>query len=95
MFIDDDERFYKDDLAEKDKEFLHELVGKCNYLKIDFETDSDDIDFEIKQIPKNSDDNVTYVKYVPPPPNSPIQPLLHLHERLKKKKKTLERKRKV
>ena len=93
MFIDDDERFYKDDLAEKDKEFLHELVDKCNYLKIDFETDSDDIDFEIKQIPKNSDDDVTYVKYVPPPPNSPIQPPLHPHERLKQKIKNIRKKK--
>ena len=51
MFIDDDERFYKADLTEKGKNFLHELVDKSNYSNIDFETDSDDIDYEIEQIP--------------------------------------------
>ena len=93
MFIDDDERFYKDNLTEKDKEFLHELVHKSNYLNIDFETDSDGIDFEIKQIPQNSDDDVTYVKYVLPPPNSPIQPPLHPCERLKQKIKNIRKKK--
>ena len=84
MFIDDNERFYKNDLTEKDKEFLHELVDKNNYSNIDFETDSNDIDFEIKQIPQNSDDDVTYVKYVPSPPDFPVQPL-HPCKRLKQK----------
>ena len=93
MFIDDDERFYKDDLTEKDKEFLHELVHRSNYLNIDFETDSDDIDFEIKQIPQNSDDDVMYVKYVLPPPNSRIQLPLHPCERLKQKIKNIRKKK--
>ena len=94
VFIDDNERFYKDDLIKKDKEFLHELVDKSNYSNIDFETDSDNIDFEIEQIPKNSDDDITYVKYVPPPPDSPVQPPLHKRGRLKRKIKILGRKKK-
>ena len=93
MFVNDDERFYIDDLTEKGKEFLHELVDKSNYSNIDLETDSDDIDFEIEQIPQNSDDDVTYVQYVPPPPNSPVQPPLHPRQKLKQEVKNIRKKK--
>ena len=90
IFIDDDERVYKDDLTEKDKEFLHELVDKSHYPNFDFENDSGDIDFEIEQIPQNSDGGITYVKYVPPPPDSPVQPL-HPHKKLTQKIKNIRK----
>ena len=92
IFIVDDERVYKDDLTEKDKEFLHEFVDKSDYPNFYFETDSDDIDFEIEQMPQNSDDGITYAKYVPPPPDSPVQQL-HQHERLKQKIKNIRKKK--
>ena len=85
MLIDDDERFAKDYITEQDKEFIQTLLHKNNSCLGD--DDIDNIDFEVaKRIPlpdSDSDDDVTYVKYIPLPPNSPIQPSLHPYEWLK------------
>ena len=34
IFIDDDEKFYKENMTEKDKEFSRELVDKTNFIQM-------------------------------------------------------------
>ena len=49
-------------------------------IKEDIVTD-DDVDFKVDVI--DSDDDVTYVKYIPPPPEIPVPPPIHPRDRLK------------
>ena len=49
-------------------------------IKEDIVTD-DDVDFKVDVI--DSDDDVTYVKYIPPPPEIPVPPPIHARDRLK------------
>ena len=49
-------------------------------IKEDILTD-DDVDFKVDVI--DSDDDVTYVKYIPPPPEIPVPPPIHPRDRLK------------
>ena len=49
-------------------------------IKEDIVTD-DDVDFKVDII--DSDDDVTYVKYIPPPPEIPVPPPIHPRDRLK------------
>ena len=49
IYIDDDERFSKDDVTEEDKGFIKNLIDKTNNY---FGGDDDNIDFEVaKSIP--------------------------------------------
>ena len=49
IFIDDDERFSKDDVTEEEKDFIKNLLDKTNYY---FGDDDNNIDFEVpKSIP--------------------------------------------
>ena len=50
-----------------------------------------DNDKVVEEIP-DSDDDVSYVKYVPPQPNSPVQPL-HPREWLQQKVKNIREKK--
>ena len=52
----------------------------------------DDIDFEITTAKRDDNNDVIYVKYVPPPPDFPVNPI-HPRDRLKQKVKQI-RKRK-
>ena len=44
-------------------------------------TDDDDVDFKVDKA--DSDDDVSYVKYIPPPPEIPVPPPIHPRDRLK------------
>ena len=46
----------------------------------------------VEQTPDN-DDDVTYVKYIPPPPEVPVPPPIHPSKRLKQKMKRIRRKK--
>ena len=54
-----------------------------------FDNVDGDIYFNVvEQIPDN-DDDVIYVKYIPPPPEAPVPPPIDSHERLKQKMKRI------
>ena len=107
-FIDDTEAFYKDDMTENDKEYIKSLIGKTKFYNKDdvaYNDDGEDdqyIDFQVddSNVAADSDndsdveniDDLVYVKYVPPPPNSPVDPL-HPRQRSKERVKII-RKRK-
>ena len=46
-------------------------------------TDSSDDDVDFRVDIADSDDDVTYVKYIPPPPEIPVPPPIHPRNRLK------------
>ena len=52
-----------------------------------FDNVDGDIDFNIVELTPDDDDDVTYVRYVPPPPEVPVPPPIHPRERLKQKMK--------
>ena len=51
------------------------------------------IDPTINVTDQNHDDDVVYVKYIPPPPKNPVQ-LIHPRDKFKQKVKQLRKKKK-
>ena len=54
-----------------------------------FDNVDGDIDFNIVEQTPDDDDDVTYVRYIPPPPEVPVPPPIHPRERLKQKIKRI------
>ena len=77
IFIDDNEQFDNDDMIEADKEYICALIDKTKF-------NENDVDFKVADEVPNSDDDILYVKYIPLPPDSPVEPL-HPRERLNQK----------
>ena len=108
IFIEDNEAFYNDGMTENGKEYIKSLIHKTNFYNNDGVAynddgeDDQDIDFQVDDSNVVADSNndsddknihdLVYVKYVPPPPDSPVEPL-HPQQRLKERVKKI-RKRK-
>ena len=58
-----------------------------------FDNVDGDIDFNIVEKTPDDDDDVTYVRYIPPPPEVPVPPPIHPRERLKQKMKQIRMKK--
>ena len=67
---------------------INKITGPNQFDNVD-----GDIDFNtVKQTPDN-DDDVTYVRYIPPPPEVPVPPPIHSRKRLKQKMKQIRMKK--
>ena len=60
-------------------------IGNIEKLPNQFDNVDGDIDFNIVKQTPDDDNDVIYIKYVPPPPEVPVQPPIHPRERLKQK----------
>ena len=58
-----------------------------------FDNVDGDIDFNTVEQTPDDDDDVTYVRYIPPPPEVPVPPPIHPRERLKQKMKRIRMKK--
>ena len=137
IFIDDNDILAKDDLTDKNKQFIKTLLDRSNYNDFFSDDDNEQLDliqsdlvggegtrtdynllfenetFKIKPtidvLPKeeidlptiyptinvttaNSDDDVVYVRYIPPPSQNP-PPLVHPRDKYKQKVKQLQKKK--
>ena len=52
-----------------------------------------DIDFNVVKQTPDDDSDIIYIKYIPPPPEVPVQPPIHPRERLKQKIKKIRMKK--
>ena len=91
IFVDDNETFYNNDMTENDKEYIKSLIEKTNFYNNDSVAYNDDgegdqdIDFQVDDSNVVADSNndsddeniedLVYIKYVPPPPDSSVEPL--------------------
>ena len=58
-----------------------------------FDNVNGDIDFNIAEQTPDDEDDGTYVRYIPPPPEVPVPPPIHPRERLKQKMKRIRMKK--